>query len=620
MTSTPLRDPNASDQQLFLWVRSMAASLRAINEEQQLSHILDLIAEHACSLLDLRWCTVYTLDDETQVFTMDGAHGIAEHYEMSKARSYPLRLSDGGAGHGPPTVQAAVTKQTVIVDDVFERVDLEPWLPVLRREGLRAIIATPLHGSDASIIGTITGYAETGHAFDSARVAQLDLLSDHAAAAIVAARRRDREREAIAALEDANAELLRQQEVLAAHRALQHELIELILKNAGLARIVTFLSERLHAGVYLETIEGMAIAEAGWSRTADAIESIASVRAKRIQTVMDSGQAAEVLVTGSDSLVLAPIPRTGSQHLRMWVRRPRAFALDDGTVRALAACAVLIALEYSRKEIQAHAEARIVRDLLADLLSPATMGHPESFARRAKALGHNPHHAHTAVVIAPVTDAAKAASDTDIARTYVRLIEANRNSQPRPVIGGLGGTIVALVPTGSSDPAVDVFVELARNVMSDDFRLVVGGSTPSLAEMPSELNLTLRAATLLTPNSPSVVSIAQLGIPALLLEAGTTDRLTSFADQILGPVLRDDPTKSGDLMSTLQTWFGCDMSSRETARQLFVHPNTIGYRLRRIGELIGLRMNDPGDLMTIRLALNVLQLQGRCPPPHHSAP
>ncbi|HEX7823487.1 MAG TPA: helix-turn-helix domain-containing protein, partial [Mycobacterium sp.] len=114
---------------------------------------------------------------------------------------------------------------------------------------------------------------------------------------------------------------------------------------------------------------------------------------------------------------------------------------------------------------------------------------------------------------------------------------------------------------------------------------------------------------------PAVIYIAKLGVPGLLLETGTTDRMTLFAKQILGTVQQDDMAKSGDLMSTLLTWFSCDMSSRETAQQMFVHPNTIGYRLRRIGELTGLRMTDPGDLMTVRLALDVLQIQGRCVSP-----
>jgi DNA-binding PucR family transcriptional regulator len=63
-------------------------------------------------------------------------------------------------------------------------------------------------------------------------------------------------------------------------------------------------------------------------------------------------------------------------------------------------------------------------------------------------------------------------------------------------------------------------------------------------------------------------------------------------------------------VNTLNEWFRCEMSPRDAAARLFVHPNTVSYRLRRISELTGLKLTNPDDLMTIRLALDVLQVRG----------
>ena len=47
------------------------------------------------------------------------------------------------------------------------------------------------------------------------------------------------------------------------------------------------------------------------------------------------------------------------------------------------------------------------------------------------------------------------------------------------------------------------------------------------------------------------------------------------------------------------------------ARALFVHPNTVRYRLRRVAEVCGRAPTDPRDLLTLQLALVLGRLDGR---------
>ena len=65
-------------------------------------------------------------------------------------------------------------------------------------------------------------------------------------------------------------------------------------------------------------------------------------------------------------------------------------------------------------------------------------------------------------------------------------------------------------------------------------------------------------------------------------EAGST-----FAHAVLGPVLALPEADRGLLLGTLRTWFIQDASASATAARLFVHRNTVRYRLRRIQELTG---------------------------------
>ncbi len=68
---------------------------------------------------------------------------------------------------------------------------------------------------------------------------------------------------------------------------------------------------------------------------------------------------------------------------------------------------------------------------------------------------------------------------------------------------------------------------------------------------------------------------------------------------------------SDDLLVTLQQFFEQGGSIEATARALFVHPNTVRYRLRRVEELSSYSPSDPRDAFVLRLALTLGTLMRR---------
>ena len=57
------------------------------------------------------------------------------------------------------------------------------------------------------------------------------------------------------------------------------------------------------------------------------------------------------------------------------------------------------------------------------------------------------------------------------------------------------------------------------------------------------------------------------------------------------------------LIDTVAAYFQHGQSLEATARALFVHPNTVRYRLRQVAELTGLSATDPREGLTLQLAL-----------------
>jgi DNA-binding PucR family transcriptional regulator len=70
-----------------------------------------------------------------------------------------------------------------------------------------------------------------------------------------------------------------------------------------------------------------------------------------------------------------------------------------------------------------------------------------------------------------------------------------------------------------------------------------------------------------------------------------------------------DRAHRASFVTTLRTYLDAGLNLTRTARALFVHPNTIEYRLRRIRELSGRDPRNPGDLLILSLAIKFDELR-----------
>ena len=67
----------------------------------------------------------------------------------------------------------------------------------------------------------------------------------------------------------------------------------------------------------------------------------------------------------------------------------------------------------------------------------------------------------------------------------------------------------------------------------------------------------------------------------------------------------------GTLIETLSTYFQHGGSIEATARTLFVHPNTVRYRLKQAAEVTRLTPTRPRDAFTVQIALILGRQSGR---------
>ncbi|WP_460446646.1 PucR family transcriptional regulator, partial [Angustibacter aerolatus] len=138
-----------------------------------------------------------------------------------------------------------------------------------------------------------------------------------------------------------------------------------------------------------------------------------------------------------------------------------------------------------------------------------------------------------------------------------------------------------------------------------DGPVVVGPTVPQLfaAGRSARAALSGLVAVRAWPEAPRPVLADDL-LPERVL-AGDTPARRQLVDTVHRPL-----EASGALLETVATYLSCGGALEATARALFVHPNTVRYRLRRAGEVCGYDVTDPRDAYVVRVALALGRLSG----------
>ena len=99
------------------------------------------------------------------------------------------------------------------------------------------------------------------------------------------------------------------------------------------------------------------------------------------------------------------------------------------------------------------------------------------------------------------------------------------------------------------------------------------------------------------PDAPRPVLSEDL-LPERILAGDEWARVEAI-DHVYEPLAQ----ARGTLVETLSAYFAHGASIEPTARALFVHPNTVRYRLGQVADLTGLTPSRPRDALTLQLAL-----------------
>jgi DNA-binding PucR family transcriptional regulator len=88
----------------------------------------------------------------------------------------------------------------------------------------------------------------------------------------------------------------------------------------------------------------------------------------------------------------------------------------------------------------------------------------------------------------------------------------------------------------------------------------------------------------------------------LLRELARGRTLEPFRD-LVEPLVEHDRERRSDLVKTLKVYLDVGANASEAADQLFLHRNSMLYRLSRVEKLTGLNLKDPRARLALQLGL-----------------
>jgi hypothetical protein len=145
------------------------------------------------------------------------------------------------------------------------------------------------------------------------------------------------------------------------------------------------------------------------------------------------------------------------------------------------------------------------------------------------------------------------------------------------------------------------FAEIARRLEPGfgSGHLVLGPTVPALVDAGQSARAALAgfAVARAWRGAPRPVDADDL-LPERAL-AGDPLAKQTLVERIYRPL----QTHSTDLVSTLWSYLDNGRSLEATARELFVHPNTVRYRLKRVSEVIGWDATGPREALILQTAL-----------------
>jgi purine catabolism regulator len=107
----------------------------------------------------------------------------------------------------------------------------------------------------------------------------------------------------------------------------------------------------------------------------------------------------------------------------------------------------------------------------------------------------------------------------------------------------------------------------------------------------------------------SIVHYDSLGVYRLLEEMSGKPELQAYIRYTLEPLLEYDKENNTDLLGTLRRYFEAGGNLKQVAKAMYIHYNTVIYRMERIQKLLSVDLDNPHQRLSLEVAVKALAVK-----------
>lgn len=172
-------------------------------------------------------------------------------------------------------------------------------------------------------------------------------------------------------------------------------------------------------------------------------------------------------------------------------------------------------------------------------------------------------------------------------------------------------TIIVIIPISEKDDCKTIAQDLMKNIQFKiqnlSISISIGNQFKELKDLKRSVYNAQNALKILKiyKEKNKIINYEDIGIYKLLFEMDKHEKMKDIYYETLGNLIDYDIKNSNNLLNTLEVYIEQSGNLIKTAELLFVHKNTLIYRIRRIEEILNCDLKNVNHLLNFSVALKI---------------
>lgn len=267
-----------------------------------------------------------------------------------------------------------------------------------------------------------------------------------------------------------------------------------------------------------------------------------------------------------------------------------------------------LSIEFLRKKASYDLEQQYKSDFFRDLLF-SQIQHEEILLEKGRMFGFDLKHQYTFVTIqfSPNKEGI-----TFIAELVEHLEFVCSQFDRKVIIGAFQNGLYLLYPSSNKskeriDKELETIYKSLKNKIDTEIYIGVGRPAMNLNDIRDGYDQAYQAVILgrTLHDNKHIIYYEELGFYRLLATFNNTTEVKKFYEESIGSLIHYDENHDLELITTLSTYFAHNESISKTAEALFIHINTMKYRLQRIKAITSLDIRNSEDKLILQVCLKI---------------